>query len=137
MAKELGADHALDGKEPDLAKRILDLTAGRGVSAAFDFVGNDATLALAVATTRTLGKVSQVGLAGGAARMRVLENTRFEVQFEATLWGTIKELREVVALVEAGRLTPIPVEHLPLDRIGEAYTRLKRGDVRGRLVITP
>lgn len=44
---------------------------------------------LRCAATRSLGKVSQIGLAGSAARMKVLENTRFEVQFEATLWGTI------------------------------------------------
>jgi hypothetical protein len=50
--------------------------------------------------------VSQIGLAGGAARMKVLESSRFEVQFEATLWGTVKELREVIALAESGRLTP-------------------------------
>lgn len=35
-------------------------------------------------------------------RLKVLENSRFEVQFEATLWGTVKELREVIALAESG-----------------------------------
>ncbi len=34
--------------------------------------------------------------------MKVLDNTRFEVRFEATLWGTIKELREVITLAESG-----------------------------------
>jgi len=38
--------------------------------------------------------------------MKVLDNTRFEVQFEATLWGTIKELREVIALAESGHSHP-------------------------------
>jgi propanol-preferring alcohol dehydrogenase len=137
LARELGAAHALDGNDTGLASTIRDLTGGKGVNAAFDFVGSDATLALAVASTRSLGKVSQVGLAGGAARMKVLENTRFEVQFEATLWGTIKELREVIALAESGRLTPIPIETAPLDRINDVYTRLKHGDIRGRAVIQP
>jgi D-arabinose 1-dehydrogenase-like Zn-dependent alcohol dehydrogenase len=94
-------------------------------------------VALAVGVTRALGKVSQIGLAGGAARMKVLENTRFEVLFEATLWGTVKELREVIALAESGQLTSIPIEVEPLDRINEVYARLKRGEVRGRAVIQP
>jgi propanol-preferring alcohol dehydrogenase len=120
-----------------VATRISDLTKGLGVNASFDFVGTEQTLGLAVAATRSLGKVSQIGLAGGAARMKVLENTRFEVQFEATLWGTIKELREVIALAETGRLTSIPLELAPLDRINDVYARLKRGDIQGRAVITP
>jgi propanol-preferring alcohol dehydrogenase len=137
LALTLGAAHALDGSDPDVARTIRELTDGRGVSAAFDFVGTDATLGLAVRATRSLGKVSQVGLAGGAAHMKVLDNTRFEVLFEATLWGTIKELREVVALVESGRLTPIDVEFARLEQINEVYARLKRGAVAGRAVITP
>lgn len=137
LARELGAAHALDGRDPQLATHIRDLTHGRGVSAAFDFVGSESTLSLAVSATRSLGKVSQVGLAGGAARMKVLENTRFEVLFEATLWGTVKELREVIALAESGQLTSIPIEVQPLDRINEVYARLKRGEVAGRAVIQP
>jgi len=137
LARELGAVAALDGRAPGLLEEILDLTGGRGVSAAFDFVGTDETLNVALQATRSLGKVSQVGLAGGTAHMKVLHNTRFEVLFEATLWGTIKELREVVALAESGRLGPIPLDSVPLEQINDACSRLRRGDVHGRAVITP
>jgi len=136
-AVELGATHALDGRDRDLVKTILELTGGSGVSAAFDFVGSETTLQAAISTTRTLGKVFQVGLAGGTARMKVLDNVRFEVGFEATLWGTIKELREVIALVEDGRLTLGYSESAPLEKINDVYARLKRGDVKGRVIITP
>jgi propanol-preferring alcohol dehydrogenase len=136
-ARTLGAAATLDARDADVAARIQTLTHGHGVAAAFDFVGSTSTLELAIASTRSRGKVSQVGLAGGTARMKVLENTRFEVLFEATLWGTLKELREVIALTESGRLTPIPTEITGLDRINDAYSRLTRGDVNGRLVIQP
>lgn len=137
VAKQLGADHALDGKDPEIESRILDLTRGRGVAAAFDFVGSDQTLMLAIRTTRALGKVSQIGLAGGTAKLHVLDNAKFEVQFEATLWGTIQELHEVVALVENGHLAPIRTEFAPLADINRVYTRLKHGEIEGRAVITP
>lgn len=137
LARELGAEHVLDGRDPNLSQMILDLTDGKGVSASFDFVGSDETLDTAVRATRSLGKVSQIGLAGGTARLHVLENAKFEVTFEATLWGTLKELREVVALAESGRLTSIPLEFAPLSRINDVYTRVKRRDVAGRVVITP
>lgn len=136
-ARELGAVHALNGKDPKITSTIRDLTGGRGVAAAFDFVGADATLELAVKSTRACGKVTQVGLAGGAARLKVLDNSAFEVQFEATLWGTIKELREVVALAESGTLSPIPIETANLEHINDVYRRLKHGEVAGRIVMTP
>lgn len=79
----------------------------------------------------------KIGLAGGAARLKVLENSAFEVQFEATLWGTIKELREVLALAESGRLSPIQLEFESLDRINEVYARMKKGQIAGRAVIRP
>lgn len=137
LARELGAVQTFNGRDGDVAARLRDFTKSRGVSASFDFVGTNDTLALAIGATRARGKVSQIGLAGGEARLRVLENSRFEVQFEATLWGSIKELREVVALAERGTLAPIPIERVPLEQINEVYARLKRGDIRGRAVITP
>ena len=51
LAREMGATHTLNGKEPDIVERIRDLTHGHGVSAAFDFVGTDGTLDLAIRST--------------------------------------------------------------------------------------
>ena len=136
LARREGAAHALNGRDPKLLEKILELTGG-GVCAAFDFVVSDQTLAAAISSTRAMGKVTQIGLAGGAANLKVLKNSRFEVTFEATLWGTLKELREVVALAESGRLSLEETEFAPLERINEVCARLKRGEVTGRLVMTP
>ena len=136
-AAELGADHVLDGLDPELARQIADLTRGQGVCAAFDFVGSEGTLATAIGATRALGKVFQIGLAGGTARLKALESSRFEVAFECTLWGTVKELREVVALVEDGRLALGESETAPLDRINDVVARLRHGEVAGRVIVTP
>ena len=73
LARQMGAAHVVDGRGRDVAAEIRELTNGRGVSAAFDFVGTDTTLDLAVRSTRSLGKVSQIGLAGGSARLKPLE----------------------------------------------------------------
>jgi propanol-preferring alcohol dehydrogenase len=136
LARTLGASDALSASDPDLQDKLRALTSG-GPIATFDFVGSDATLALGLGITRTLGKVTQLGLAGGTARMKVLESTRFEVTFEATLWGTIQELREVIALAEDGRLSLIETEIASLDQINDVYHRVKRGEVAGRVVIRP
>lgn len=138
VARAYGADATFNSRrEPEVAKAILDLTGGVGVLAAFDFVGVTSTLELAIAVTAAGGKVTQLGLGGGAATLQVLRNSRFEVLFEFTLWGNLQELREVVALAEAGRLTPIALEFYPLEQINEVYRKLKEGKVSGRAVIVP
>ena len=136
IARSYGADRTLLATEDEPSREIREFTQG-GVGAAFDFVGSEQSLALALSATRAGGKVTQLGLAGGTARMRVLETNPWEVQFETTIWGTIKELREVIALAENGRLSLIDTEVVPLERINEAHDRLKAGAVNGRLVITP
>jgi alcohol dehydrogenase, propanol-preferring len=136
LALSVGADDALDGASPALGADLAALS-GSGFCAAFDFVGTDGTLASALGATRAGGKVTQIGLAGGTAAMKVLATTKFEVTFEATLWGNVRELREVVAMAENGLLVPIESEYASLDQINTVAERLRRGDVKGRLVITP
>ena len=134
-ARDAGATYTIKATESASAQ-IADLSHG-GVSAAFDFVGVDATLALALGAARSHGRVVQVGLGGGTARVAPFVTTKPEVAFSVSWWGNIRELREVIALAESGRLTPIPLEYYPLDRINEAYDRLRHGQVSGRAVIVP
>jgi len=136
-ARDAGATHTINAGDADLARTILDLARGIGVAAAFDFVGADTTLTLAVGSTRQAGRVVQVGLAGGTAHMTVLKTAKPEVTFSTSWWGNIRELREVLTLAETGRLTPIPLEFWPLDKINEVYRRMTHGEVPGRAVITP
>ena len=136
-AHESGATHTINARDADVKQKVLDLARGVGVSAAFDFVGADSTLELALGSTRPAGRVVQVGLAGGTARVKALESIKPEVSVSVSWWGNIRELREVLALAESGRLTPIPLEFWPLDRINDVYERVKHGQVAGRAVITP
>lgn len=65
LAEEVGADHTVLAGE-DAAEQIRSLTRGLGADVTVDFVGADATLALAAASTRVLGDLTIVGIAGGA-----------------------------------------------------------------------
>jgi hypothetical protein len=110
-----GLASVVDAREPEMVKRIAASLTGSASRLRSISWGNDDTLALALGSTRTGGKVTQIGLAGGTTRMRVLANVGFEVTFEATLWSTLKELHEVVALAEGGKLRLAPVELAPLE----------------------
>jgi propanol-preferring alcohol dehydrogenase len=135
-ARKVGAHHVVNSRAEGALQRVQELSRG-GVAATFDFVGTDATLALAFAATRKGGRVVQVGLAGGEARLKAIATWSPEVQFSYSWWGNIKELREVLALADDGRLTPIALEFEPLDRINEVHDRLESGKAEGRLVVTP
>jgi propanol-preferring alcohol dehydrogenase len=136
-AREYGAVHALDGREPDLQEQIMALTDGHGVCVAFDFVGVDSTLETMFRSTRAGGKAVHIGLGGGVVRMDVTADLRLGLTYQLHIGGTIKELREVVALFEAGLIEPLPTDYLPLDDINVAFERVRTGDVPGRLVVVP
>jgi D-arabinose 1-dehydrogenase-like Zn-dependent alcohol dehydrogenase len=44
-------------------------------------------------------------------------------------------LKELIALVRAGKVKPMPVETVSLNGVNEALDRLRAGKVQGRLVI--
>jgi propanol-preferring alcohol dehydrogenase len=51
-------------------------------------------------------------------------------------WGTLPELAEVVALARTGAVRA-QVECFTLRQAADAYRRLRRGEIRGRAVVTP
>ena len=51
--------------------------------------------------------------------------------------GSTAEAREMLDLVKAGKVAPIPVEMRPLDETGRSLDDLREGKIVGRVVITP
>lgn len=61
LAKQLGADHAINAADPQLPARVLDLTGGRGADHALECVGIGATVAAAFQCVRKDGSITLVG----------------------------------------------------------------------------
>lgn len=80
IARQLGAHETVDSSEANALEKIMDLSRG-GVSAAFDFVGVGPTLELAFGAARRTGCVVQVGLGGGTASLKALQNWQPEVAY--------------------------------------------------------
>lgn len=120
---------------PDQVAAIRDLTGGRGVDAAFDFVGNSATIAVAQGCIGVGGRITVVGIDNGAAQWSFFTNP-YEATLTNTYWGTIADLYDVVALYRAGQIRP-EVERFALDDALEAYRRLEAGELAGRAVVAP
>lgn len=117
------------------AERIRELTGGQGVTAVFDFVGVAPTVELAMGVVARQGRVTIVGIAGGAYEWSFYK-APYEVDLTSTYWGTIEELHEVAALYRAGKIVP-DVEYYAMDDALEAYRKLQAGEISGRAVVTP
>jgi alcohol dehydrogenase, propanol-preferring len=123
---------------PDQAERIREITGGRGVDAAFDFVGATPTIQVARASMGIGGRLTVVGIAGGTTEWSFF-GTPYESTLTNTYWGTIEDLHDVVAMYRAGQIVP-DVERFSLDGDNgalEAYRRLEANDLAGRAVVVP
>jgi propanol-preferring alcohol dehydrogenase len=134
LAKASGADHVVLAGE-SAAAEVRDLTAGRGADLVVDFVGNDATMALAVASSRALSEITVVGIGGGSMSFGFF-TVPYEAAVSTTYWGSIRELVDVVALAEAGHIRA-EVERFTLSDAIDAYDRMAAGTLNGRAVIVP
>jgi propanol-preferring alcohol dehydrogenase len=120
---------------PDQVAQIMDLTGGRGVDAAFDFVGVAPTLRAAAAVMARQSRLTVVGIGGGTLEWSFFSNP-YECEITNTYWGTIEELHEVVAMYRRGQIVP-EIERFSLADAPEAYRRLQAGELSGRAVVVP
>ena len=133
LAREVGADHTfLPG---DAAEGIRDLTGASGAQLVLDMVGADDTLALGAQVVAVEGHLTVIGLAGGTLDFG-FGGLPWESQLTLTYWGSAAELGEVIELARSGAIRP-HVERFPLDRVDEAYERMRDGTLEGRAVICP
>lgn len=134
LARSLGADEVLEAG--DLAPlAVREATGGRGADVVIDCVGSDATLSTAVASARTMGDVTIVGIAGGTLPYNFF-GVPYEVSVQSVYWGTRAELVEVLDLGARGLLRAL-VTSYSLEEAPEAYRALAAGEITGRAVIIP
>lgn len=119
----------------DQVARIREITGGRGVDAAFDFVGATPTIKTAQASMAQGGRLTVVGIAGGSTSWDFF-STPYESTITNTYWGTIEDLHDVVAMYRAGQIVP-DVERFTMDDALEAYRKLEAGELAGRAVVMP
>lgn len=130
-----GARQVFDPGEEGIRKAVLKATGG--VAAAVDYVGAEATLNFAQSILRKNGAVVVAGLLGGSFSIPVPMFPLRAISIIGTFVGSLNDAREMLDLVRAGKVVPIPVEMRPLDSANSALDDLRKGQVLGRVVLTP
>ena len=133
MARASGATGTVDGRDPEAAKKLVDVTGGP-IYGAVDLVGATGTATLAMGALRKGGHLVLVGLYGGEVPLSIVPTIQRALTIQGSYVGTLAELKEVVALARDSKLKQIPIEQRPLEKVSDALDQLKAGTVVGRVV---
>jgi alcohol dehydrogenase/propanol-preferring alcohol dehydrogenase len=132
-AAEAGAE-PIDGNGDDLAQRLI-AAAGDPIMGVLDCVNNSATARAGFDSLGKGGTLVPVGVAGGEITLS-LAALIFRINaVRASNTGTLQDLRDVIALANAGKLKPSPVIKRPVSEANEALQDLKHGRVTGRQIL--
>ncbi len=135
-AQGAGAASVYNPKDEDAIKKVMEDTGG-GAYAAIDFVGSEASLGFASSIVRKGGQVVIVGLFGGGFSMPIPMFPMRALTIGGSYVGSPADAAEMMELVRAGKVDPIPVEERPLDQASKSLDDLREGSVLGRVVLTP
>jgi D-arabinose 1-dehydrogenase-like Zn-dependent alcohol dehydrogenase len=134
-ARQAGAVETIDNSAPDAIKKLRELTGG-GAAATLDFVGAPATSRFGIDALRKGGTHVVVGLYGDALPLSLPLFPFKLMTMRGSYTGTLEEMGELMTLVKAGKVPPIPVEPRPLAEATRTLTDLREGRILGRVVLT-
>jgi len=133
-ALALGARAAV-GTDRDASKQVLALTAGRGVDAVVETVG-EATWEFSLRAVRIDGTVVVAGATSGANPPAQLNRVFWRhTRILGSTMGTRAELLKLVALAASGTLSPLVGATHPLQQARQAVEQLAAGERTGKVVV--
>ena len=145
VARERGADEAINYTTENLTERVLALTGGKGADVCLDPIGGDLFDA-ALSALGWGGRILLVGFVGGvqqipANRLLVKHRAALGSSLRYFRWHAPDKLRrsveELVGWYGQGRLRPLISHRLPLERTVEAIRLLTDRKAHGKVVVAP
>jgi alcohol dehydrogenase/propanol-preferring alcohol dehydrogenase len=134
IAVQAGASAAVGGKGTDITADVIK-AAGGPVMGVIDFVNSTDTARVGVDVLNKGGTLVLVGLYGGDITLSLPMLPLKAQSIRGSYVGSLQELRELVELAKTGGLEPLPVERVDRALANDAIDRVRRGDVKGRLVL--
>ena len=137
LARELGADEAVDHSKPDWPQAVRKLTAGRGADVVFEHVGP----ATFEGSMRSLARNGRLVTCGGTTGPTVtIALPHLFIKQQSILGSTMgprNAFPRILERVASGAFRPVVDRVLPLSRIAEAHELLESRKVLGKIVLTP
>ena len=134
-ARRLGADHTIDHYKQDILAEVKELTGGRGVDVVIEHVGK----ATWEGSLKALAKGGRLVTCGATTGADATTDLRYIYSRELTIYGSymagMGELLEVVKLFGNGKLKAVVDSVYPLQKAGEAQTRMEKSMHFGKIVL--
>ena len=129
-----GAKAAYNPKDEDALQQLHADTNG-GVASAVDFVGSESSLGFASGALRRGGEVKIVGLFGGNFSMAIPFFPFRAMSIGGSMTGSLADTSEMLDIVKAGKINPIPVELREMSEAARTLDDLREGNILGRVVL--
>ncbi|MDP7546439.1 MAG: NADPH:quinone oxidoreductase family protein [Alphaproteobacteria bacterium] len=145
VARQYGADHVINYRHGEFRDQVKEITGGGGVDLVYDSVGGDvfeqslrcmAWHGRLVVIGFTSGRIPQLSLNYALIKgLSIIGCRAGEARRNDPDWGE-REIRELLALANAGKLHPHVSHVLPLERAVEGMQLLLDRKVIGKAVLT-
>jgi len=137
LARDLGAEAAIDAAREDVPARVRELTAGQGADAVFELVGTAESMPKAVASLRKRGRLVFIGYSQDLLTVSPIQLVILEAQVLGSVGNTLDELSRAVDLSAAGGIRATIDRVVPLEDVNRVLDDLRQGKVVGRAVVRP
>ena len=135
MAQELGADFAINYKTEDLARRVKDITHGKGVDLVVDSTGA-LFFEAAYASLARGGRFGICGVTSGyQSQIHLGQLFSKELRLFGVFMGTTANLRQIVQAAGRGQIKGAIHRTLPLAEVAEAHEEMERSEHFGKFVV--
>ncbi len=145
FVKNLGVDGAINYKENDFVKAILDWTNGEGVDLAFDTVGGE-TFEKTFAAIRIYGDIVTILQPSDATNWKIARQRNLRIGLELMLTPMLQGmveaqvhhgeiLAECAKWMDEGKLKVCVNRTFGLEEVGKAHELLEAGSMIGKLAI--
>lgn len=139
-ARRFGAEETINPQNGDFAAEIRRLTGGEGADLVVEIVGGSqvpAVLEKCAEALRMTGRLLILGYHYGQHfRLDPQKMVYDGIEVTGSRSSLRQDLRDIISLVERGKVKPVIDECFPLEEANEAFAKLRRSSALGRMVLT-
>jgi len=130
-----GADATVDASEGRVVEQLMELTGGKGVDVAIDFVSSKSTLEAGAGALAKGGRLITLGGHSEPFQLDPAQLLRKEIEVMGSRYATRQEVIESLELVARGEFFPIVTEKVPLEQAEAIHARVDKSLVTGRAAL--
>jgi threonine 3-dehydrogenase len=140
LAKQMGADVALDPTQSNVVEQLREATGGAGADVLLEMSGNPAAIHQGFQMLRQGGRASLLGIPSDPVTFDLVNDVIFKGATVQGIYGRkmFETWVQMTELLKHGRLNldPLFKEHLPIEDFEQAFSLLQSGQA-GKILLYP